>query len=82
MTPISTAAALQMMADALDEPLASVTPDRRRDSMAGWDSMGALALMAELDDRFGIQLTSDESLAMTKVGDMLGYLRERGALTD
>ena len=82
MTPISTAAALQMMADALDEPLATVTPDRRRDSMAGWDSMGALALMAELDDRFGIQLTSEESLAMTKVRDMLGYLRERGALTD
>ena len=82
MTPISTAAALQMMADALDEPVASVVPDRRRDSMAGWDSMGALALMAELDDRFSIQLTSDESLKMTSVGDMLAYLRERGALSD
>ncbi len=82
MTPISTAAAQQMMADALDEPVASVVPDRSRDSMAGWDSMGALALMAELDDRFGIQLTSDESLQMLKVGDMLAYLRERGALTD
>ena len=80
MTPISTAAALQMLADAFDEPIAAITPSRARDTVPGWDSMGALALMAELDDRFSIQLTADESRAMTKIDDVLVYLKERGAI--
>lgn len=43
--------------------------------------MGALILMAELDERFGIELTAGESREMVRVEDLLNYLRRHGALS-
>ena len=71
-----------MLADAFNEPLESVTPETPRDSLPGWDSMGALMLIAELDERFGIELTAEVSKNMVKVSDALDFLRERGVLTE
>ncbi|MEL1264532.1 acyl carrier protein [Pseudoxanthomonas putridarboris] len=71
--------ALQMLADAFAEP-APLASDMRRDEVAGWDSMGALMLMAELDDRFGLQLSAEQSKAMQVVDDVLDFLRQHGVL--
>lgn len=71
-----------MLAEAFNEPLESVRPDVLRESLPGWDSMGALMLIAELDERFGIELTAEASRAMLKVSDALDFLRERGVLTE
>lgn len=69
-----------MLAESFNEPLDKVTPDALRESLPGWDSMGALMLIAELDERFGIELTADVSKSMLKVSDALDFLRERGVL--
>jgi acyl carrier protein len=74
--------ALAMLAEAFNEPLALVTPDALREGLPGWDSMGALMLIAELDERFGIELTAEVSRSMLKVSDALDFLRERGVLTE
>lgn len=71
-----------MIADALNEPVDSVHPERTRESMVGWDSMGVLMLTAELDDRFGVELAADDSRKMQTVNDMLNFLRERKLLLD
>lgn len=78
---ITAAEALRMLTDAFDET-ALLTPDMQRDDVAGWDSMGALMLMAELDERFGLQLTAETSRAMRQVGDVLDYLRLHGVLDE
>ena len=80
MNMISTPDAMKMLAEAFDESIANLKPDTARDAVPGWDSMGALTLMAELDERFGIELSADESKSMTRIEDVLALLRRHGAL--
>ena len=78
--PLSEAEALAMLSEAFGEPVADLRSDTERDSLAGWDSMGALMVMAELDEKYGVELTADESSAMTNVGDLLAFMRARGVI--
>jgi acyl carrier protein len=79
-TPLTQTEALAMLAECFMDSPENLTPQTLRESVAGWDSMGALMLMAELDERFGIVLSADESKAMSSIGDALKFLREQGAL--
>lgn len=80
-TQITLAEALEMMADAFNEPLDNVRPDTPRDAIPGWDSMGALMLIAELDERFGIELSAEVSREMRRVQHVLDFLGQHGALS-
>jgi acyl carrier protein len=80
--PLTLLEALKMIADALNEPVDAVHPERTRESMVGWDSMGVLMLTAEFDDRFGVELAADDSRKMQTVNDVLTFLRERKLLQD
>lgn len=82
MTPISTSQALRLLAEAFDEPVERIALSTARDAIAGWDSMGALSLMAELDERFNIELTAEASRSMVRISDCVDLLRRHGALVD
>lgn len=82
MTPIPTPEALRMLSECFMEPLEHIGPAVLRESIPGWDSMGALMLIAELDERFQIELSADESRAMQCVGDVLAFMARHGALSD
>ena len=75
------AEALTWLANLLEEPPENVGPDTHRDEIAGWDSLGVLTLMAELDEKFEIRLDAEEMKAMTRVKDVLALLERHGALT-
>jgi acyl carrier protein len=79
-SPISVDQALAMMAEAFQVPASELTPERTRDTLPDWDSMGALMLMAEIDERFGVELTADESRAMTRIADVLEFLRRHALI--
>lgn len=85
MTPstrptITQTEALAMLAECFNVPPESLHPDVERESIEDWDSMGALMLIAELDERFGLELTAEVSREMTRIGHVLDFLREQGAL--
>jgi acyl carrier protein len=82
MKPISLSEALKLLAETFDEPVDRIAPATLRDAIPGWDSMGALSLMAELDERFNIELTADASRSMARVADVIELLRHHGALAD
>lgn len=82
MNKITVSETLDMLSEIFEEPVANLSPEVLRDDVLGWDSMGALALMAELDERFGIVLTADESREMTRIDDVLHLLRRHGVLAD
>ena len=82
MVPVTQPEAIEMLAVAFGAEPAEVSPETRREQLPGWDSMGALLLMAELDERFGIQLAAEESRKMRRIGDILELLRAHGALRD
>lgn len=75
--PISERQALELLAEVLAEPIENLRPDTPRDSLSGWDSMGALMLMAALDEKFGVELTADESLQMETIADALTFMRTK-----
>jgi acyl carrier protein len=79
---LSTAQTLRLLAETFDEPVDRITPLTARDMIAGWDSMGALSLMAELDERFNIELSAEASRSMVKIADVIDLLRLHGALVD
>lgn len=72
--------ALSWIADIFEEPPENVTPEKRRDDIPGWDSLGVLALMAALDNDFGIVLSAEEMQGMTGIDDILQILRRHGKL--
>ncbi|MEA2125343.1 MAG: hypothetical protein QOI80_2125 [Solirubrobacteraceae bacterium] len=43
-----------------------------------WDSVGHMALVAELEDRFGIALETDDLIAMSSFAEALEILRRHG----
>ena len=79
---VTVSEALAMLAQCFNMPADAMHPDLQRDAIDDWDSMGALMLMAELDERFGIELTADVSRGMTNIGDVLAFLRMHGALRE
>ncbi len=74
--------ALKMLAECFGEAERDLLPDRARDDIPGWDSMGALMLMAELDDRCALHLSAEQSQNLLSVGDVLDYLRSEQRLLD
>jgi acyl carrier protein len=72
--------ALLWIADTFEEPAENVKPDTPRDEISGWDSLGALTLMARLDEEFDIILSEDALANMKAVGDILETFRTHGYL--
>jgi len=77
---ISESEVLELLASAFEEPVNELRADVTKDAIPGWDSMGALALMAAFDEKLGLELTAAEFRNMQKVGDILDFLQQRGAL--
>ena len=48
----------------------------------GWDSMGVLLLMAELDERFGITLGETTLASLHDTSDIVAVVRNAGLLTE
>jgi acyl carrier protein len=81
-TQVSMSEALAMLAECFNLPVEDMHADLQRDAIDDWDSMGALMLMAELDERFGIELTAEVSREMTRIGDVLAFLKVHGVLSE
>jgi acyl carrier protein len=82
MTAMTFDEALAMMAEAFDEPVQNLAPGVARTSVRGWDSMGALMLIAEIDERFGLELPAEESRGMKQISDVLDFMRRHGVLAE
>jgi acyl carrier protein len=72
--------ALAWVAAVFEEPAGSLRPETPRDEIGGWDSLGVLTLMADLDEKFDIRVTEKEMSAMTRVQDILDLLHRQGKL--
>ncbi len=72
--------ALAWVAQVFEEPPANVRPDTPRDEIGGWDSLGVLTLMADLDEKFDIRVSEKDVAAMKRVQDILDLLERGGQL--
>jgi acyl carrier protein len=69
---------LNWLASIFDEKPGSLTEATLREQIAGWDSLGTLTLMAEMDEKFDIQLSETDVKGLICVGDLVNFLDQRG----
>lgn len=79
---LSISQALSMIAEAINTPEDEVQPAASLDDLEGWDSMGVLLLMAELDERFSLLLEEETIGSFSTVADILKLLKDAGVLLD
>jgi acyl carrier protein len=70
--------ALNWLAELFGEAKGSLQLDTPRSSVATWDSLGVLTLMAGLDETFDLVVNDADMRAMQKVGDVIALLRTHG----
>lgn len=61
---------LAWCADIFNEPVEELSLATLRDDLEGWDSMGALLLLADLDEIHDIQLGEGELNKLETLGDI------------
>jgi len=79
-TRISRKEALAWIAETFSEQPETLDEGTRRERIPAWDSLGVLALMAGLDEKFDIRISEKEIGALNSVGDILEVLKRHDAL--
>ena len=72
--------AIAWIADLFEEPVENIQPETLKEDIPAWDSLGVLALMASLDEEFGILLTDEEMQELEKVDDIFDLIRRNGKM--
>ena len=79
MTVVSTDTVREAFATALDLSPESDIEALEIGKDPEWDSLGHMALVAELEERFKVSLGTDDVVAMTSYATALEILRRHGA---
>lgn len=66
-----------LLSDVLQIPASTITEDLAMKNVDAWDSLKHMELIVSLEQRFGIQLSFDDIVAMQSVGEIKRVLRER-----
>ncbi len=67
-----------LIAGALQVPAEAVTPELSFGDLPQWDSMGHMEVMMQLEERFGVEVSTDTIAALTSVPAICDYLKENG----
>ena len=59
-----------------------VTQELAYQSIAPWDSVGHMALVAEIENTFNVMLNTDEIIEMNTVGKAVEILKKHGVELD
>jgi len=65
-----------IVAKALMLDVSKINDDLRYNSIPEWDSIAHMALIAELEDSYGVMLDTDEIVAMSSVGIIRDILKK------
>ena len=64
----------EIVATLFDAPLEEITAQTSQESVEGWDSMGHLSLIIELEQEFSVQLAPEQTETMTTVDRITAIL--------
>lgn len=70
----------QVVADVFGEDPASITDESSIDTIGGWTSLRHLNLVVALEERFGVQLTEQETLEIVSVALIKAVLADHGVV--
>ena len=70
--------ALLWIAETFETSAEGIKPGTLREEIEAWDSLGALTLMARLDEEFDIVLSDDDLVNIKAVKDILEVFKRHG----
>ncbi|MGC8476030.1 MAG: acyl carrier protein [Acetobacteraceae bacterium] len=68
-----------ILREVLDDPELVLTPGTSAADVPGWDSMAHIALVVEVECRFGIHFQAAEIEALRQVGDLVALIETKSA---
>jgi acyl carrier protein len=71
---------IDWIAELFEEDRNDIYPERSRDEIEAWDSLGMLTLMSGFFEKFDIKLTDDEVDSLKTVNDILNILKQYAKL--
>jgi acyl carrier protein len=78
--PSSVSLLYQIISEIFRIPLEEVTPEMAIHKVSAWNSLTHIELVVSIEEKFRIQLTQDEIVVMTSVGEAQRILSVRGVL--
>ena len=69
-----------LLSEVLQMPESKITDDLAMKDVDAWDSLKHMELIVTLEQRFGMELSFDEIVAMRSVAEIKRVLRDRGAV--
>ncbi|MES2673282.1 MAG: acyl carrier protein [Pseudomonadota bacterium] len=82
IAPITVAELLQLTEQLLNLDEGSLAIETLLVDVPGWDSMGVLLLMAEMDERFSITLNEVALAKLKGVKDIIAVVKDAGLLSE
>lgn len=79
---ISMQEAMEMFAEIFDEDHENIQLGTEKEDLEGWDSLGMLSLMAELDSRFNIVLIADDLMKLSGIADLINLLKDHDVINE
>jgi acyl carrier protein len=76
---MDTELALQWLTDIFAVRNRTISVDDTRDSLAEWDSLGSLLLLAALEEEHDIYVSADDLDAMTSIREVFELLEKNNA---
>jgi acyl carrier protein len=64
----------QLLAKNVDVPESSLTETSTAQNTAGWDSVANLGFIADIEDEFGVTVTTNDAMRMKSLGDIAAFL--------
>lgn len=68
---------LELFAEELEVDAGELSDDSSPDSIASWDSLAAMRLVAAIEGEFGVRLSTREAMKMRTIGIARSVLREK-----
>jgi acyl carrier protein len=69
----------QVFRDLTSDPALEIAPEQTPDDIPGWDSMTHIAVIVELECRFGVQFRAAEMDSLYSIGELVRAVEAKRA---
>ncbi len=72
-----TASIQDLLAEIFQAPREEITPNLAFGDLPQWDSMGHMDVMMSLEEKFGVEISTDVISELTSIPAICSYLKEK-----
>lgn len=70
---------ISLVADVIEVPASSLSPDSRRNEAPRWDSIANLSVIGAIEEEFGVAIPTAAAVELRSIADFARFLGRAGA---